>query len=437
MDSQTPPILTCPHCGYAGALAGVRFCPNCGGALPQGTGKTTQIVVDQQIDQVQGGEATGVKIGQIIGNVFVDTDEEAQARERRNLRTLLDKVKRFWMEGVLDAAVRGAALIELEKRVEPGAVERPLAAMAGVTLPAGPDLPAEISIAGAFDAMDRALLIMDGAGAGKTTALLALARDAVARAEQDPTAPVPVVLNLSSWSQAQPPIVDWVAGELALRYQIPREMGRRWLDEGRLALLLDGLDEVGPEHLRACIAALNRFREDYGLLPIGICTRTKDYRAAAAPLRLSGAVELLPLTDDQVEAYLAATGAQAATLRAILRQDADLQDAARTPLMLSLMRQAFADVSPEDLQGERFGTPQERRGRLLERYVDRLAARAGAEPGSPFTREQTSSGLGWLARGMTAQRQSSFLVEQLQPGWLAMRGQYWLYWVGSPRWWGC
>ena len=148
-------------------------------------------------------------------------------------------------------------------------------------------------------------------------------------------------------------------------------MGRRWLDEGRLALLLDGLDEVGPKHIGSCIAALNRFREDHGLLPIGICTRTEDYRAAAAPLRLAGAVELLPLTDDQIKAYLAATGTEAATLAAILQQDADLQDAARTPLLLSLMRQAFADVSPTDLQGEHFGTSQERRGRLLERYVDR------------------------------------------------------------------
>jgi hypothetical protein len=429
--ANTPSTLSCPHCGYTGAQIGLRFCPNCGEALPTAGVRTTQIVVDQQVGQVQGGEVAGVKIGQVTGNVFVGMDEEAQARERRNRRILLDKVKHFWTKGVLDAAVRGATLIELAKRVEPGAVERPLAAVAGVTLLPGPDLPPEIPIADAFDAMDQALLIMDGTGSGKTIALLALARDAVTRAEQDPTAPVPVVLNLSSWSQAQPPIADWVAGELALRYQIPREMGRRWLDEGRLALLLDGLDEVGPEHIGTCIAALNRFREDHGLLPIGICSRKEDYRAAAAPLRLSGAVELLPLTDDQIATYLAATGPHAAALAAILEHDVDLHDAARTPLMLSLMQQAFAGVSSEDLQSEHFNTPQERRERLLERYVDHLAARAGAEPSLPFTHAQTSSGLGWLARGMTAQRQSIFLVEQLQPVWLATRDGRWAYWVGS------
>ena len=60
-----------------------------------------------------------------------------------------------------------------------------------------------------------------------------------------------------------------------------------------------------------------------------------------------------------------------------------------------------------------------------------LAARAGTEPRPPFTREQTLNGLSWLARGMIAQRQSIFLVEQLQPAWLATREQYWLYWVGT------
>jgi hypothetical protein len=428
---DTPSALTCPHCGYAGAQAGLRYCPNCGEPLPQAGVRTTQITIDQQVGQVQGGEVTGVKIGQVVGNVFVGSDDEAQARQRRNLRILLEKVRSFWVDGVLAAAASGATLIELQKRVEPEAVEHPLAQTADSALPASPALPPGIRIAEAFDAMDQALLIMDGTGSGKTTALLELARDAVGRAEHDPTKPIPVVLNLSSWAQLQQPIVDWVAAELALRYQIPREMGRRWLDEQRLALLLDGLDEVGPEHIGACIAALNRFREDHGLLPIGICTRTEDYQAAAAPLRLSGAIELLPLTDAQIEAYLAATGPHAATLAALLQQDSDLQDAVRTPLMLNLMRQAFADVSPEELQAERFRIPRERRQRLLERYVDRLTAPVNAAPRPLFTPGQTQNGLSWLARGMTAQRQSIFLVEQLQPAWLATRGGYWAYWVGS------
>ena len=184
---NTPSILSCPNCGYSGALAGLRFCPNCGKSLPAADVRTTQINVDQTVGQVQDGEVIGVKIGQVIGNVFVGRDEEAQARQRQNLRTLLDKVKRSWLEGVLDPAVREATLIELEKHVEPGAVERPLPTGAGVTLPADADLPPEIPIADAFDTMDQALLIMDGSGSGKTTTLLALARHAVTRAEQDPT----------------------------------------------------------------------------------------------------------------------------------------------------------------------------------------------------------------------------------------------------------
>jgi hypothetical protein len=166
------PTRPCPHCGYAGAQERVRYCPNCGESLPQAGARTMQIVVDQQVGQVQGGEVTAVKIGQIIGNVFVDTDEEAQARQRRNLRNLLDKVESFWVDGVLDATVRGATLIELRKRAELEVVARPLAEAAGAVAPAGPALPADSRVIDAFDAMDHALLIMDGTGSGKTTALL-------------------------------------------------------------------------------------------------------------------------------------------------------------------------------------------------------------------------------------------------------------------------
>jgi hypothetical protein len=119
-------------------------------------------------------------------------------------------------------------------------------------------------------------------------------------------------------------------------------------------------------------------REDHALLAIGICPWTESYWAA--PLWLSDAVELLPLTGDQIAACLGTTGAQAATEAAILLQDADMQDAAHMPLLLPLLRQAFADASPAGPQGEHFGTLEERRGRVLERYADRPADPAVSLP---------------------------------------------------------
>ena len=60
-------------------------------------------------------------------------------------------------------------------------------------------LPPDQKIVDVFDEVKGALLILGEPGSGKTTTLLELARDLIARAEKDSTLPVPVVFNLSSW----------------------------------------------------------------------------------------------------------------------------------------------------------------------------------------------------------------------------------------------
>ena len=50
-DTAASPF-TCPHCGSPGAIAGWRFCTNCGEALPQAAELTSKINVIQQVGQV-------------------------------------------------------------------------------------------------------------------------------------------------------------------------------------------------------------------------------------------------------------------------------------------------------------------------------------------------------------------------------------------------
>jgi len=105
--------MNCPQCGYEQVPSGARFCPACGGAMPQAPGTVAQVQVTQDVERVEGGTVTGVSIRQVIGNVFVGADEETQARRRRNLRILLNKVRDFWVDGVLERSIEGADLIEL------------------------------------------------------------------------------------------------------------------------------------------------------------------------------------------------------------------------------------------------------------------------------------------------------------------------------------
>lgn len=423
--------MKCPQCEYDDIPEGSRFCPKCGAALAEMPRPSTQVTVTQNVHSVESGKVTGVDIGQVIGSVFIGSRGEDETRERRDKRILLEKVKRFWVESMLQESVRGAALIEISKEMRPDAVERPWDTVVPSAESPGRQVPSDKKIADVFDEAEHALLILDGMGSGKTTTLLSLAQDTIERAEHDPLQPIPVVLNLSSWTRPRQPIADWVVEELSAKYQIPRRIGSRWLENNDLALLLDGLDEVEAGRRKACIAAINRFRQDYGLVQIGICSRTQEYETAATPLKLSGAILLQPLTPDQIESYLTAAGPQVETLRQILQEDATLQALARSPLMLNIMRLAYQDIPAEALSGERLNTVEERRKHLLDAYVERMFRRRAQTKVEPFSRERVTRWLAWLAHRLTQDNQSVFLIEQIQQDWLSSGAQRWLYWLAS------
>src|SRR5206468_231949 len=118
------------------------------------------------------------------------------------------------------------------------AVELPLNALVQELNHSPRPLPAGTSIVKVFDRMGGALLILGAPGAGKTTVLLELARDLIARAEQDEGHPIPVVFNLSSWATKRLPLKDWLVEELNRRYEVPRRVAQEWLEANSILPLL-------------------------------------------------------------------------------------------------------------------------------------------------------------------------------------------------------
>ena len=98
-------------------------------------------------------------------------------------------------------------------------------------------------------------------------------------------------------------------------------MGRQWIENNDLILLLDGLDEVKAEHRRACADAINKFRPEYGMTGIVVCSRTREYEELASRLKLNNAVLIQPLTREQIDRYIAAGGPQLAALGNAMRTD--------------------------------------------------------------------------------------------------------------------
>lgn len=297
--------------------------------------------------------------------------------DTRGLSILLRKVRQFWVDGVLAHSIQRSARLTLGLETVEGAVETPWGSLLETPGAESDSVPSVRSYGEIFDEMGGSLLILGEPGSGKTVTLLELTRDLADRAEADPSRPVPVVFNLSSWTDPSRALADWLTNELAAKYLIPKKVGRAWIAESRLLPLLDGLDEVRAEMRVACVEAINAFTRESLLTGVVVCCRLKEYLELPARLALNGAVRLQPLSREQVLAFLAAEGESLAALSHLLQKDSAMLVEARSPLMLSLMVQAYQGLPVEALEAEGAESLAARRRKLMASYVARMFRQAG------------------------------------------------------------
>ncbi len=388
-------------------------------------------MADYQINQnVTGAGNFVVGVGDI--HIGYRLDAEA-ARNRQILDDLLDKVERFWIRSILDPLTASRSWLELSEESQNGLIGNPLAQTLDMEQATGrgyqPSDP-NADISDIYLGVGRTLLILGEPGAGKTIALLKLAKTLIARARGDPRQlePIPVVLPLGGWNARSQTLLDWAAGQLAELYFVSD--GTRLIQERRLALLLDGLDEVADDQQGRCARAINQFNRTVGSPGMAVCSRLQDYRnlIAADPesrLRLYGAVSIQALADAQIERYLEGLGAGLAPLRQALGRSPDLRALARTPLMLNVMAVAF-EAREDDPRPDATAIEEPTLAWLFDAYIERMLGRARNRNGLP-NRDRMFAWLGWLARRMRAQHQPLLLLERLQPSWLERRSDRWLY----------
>jgi predicted NACHT family NTPase len=157
---------------------------------------------------------------------------------------MLQNVRTFWIKGVLEQSLYAVARLELGLTTQPNAVADVWNVLLQRPGQIPQSLPPGTRISTAFDEFGQTLLILGAPGTGKTTLLLELTKDLLARAEQDPNHPLPVVFNLASWAVRQSPLSTWLVDELCERYQVPRKHAQTWTDKELILPLLDGLESV-------------------------------------------------------------------------------------------------------------------------------------------------------------------------------------------------
>jgi eukaryotic-like serine/threonine-protein kinase len=338
----------------------------------------------------------------------------------RNRVPLLRRVRR-WVSDQLDAAFAGVLRIELNLVACPDALVQPYEDQEPAPTTHAP-LPPGISRR--FDESSGSLLILGNPGSGKTTLLLELARDLIARAEQDVQMPIPVVFKLSSWDAPQwqnqsPSLFEWLVHELDNQYEVARDLARALIADDQLLPLLDGLDDVRTlERREACAQAINVFHREHHLTRLVVTCRSAEYADLVTRLRLDDAIEVQPPTEGQIDAYLDYLGAPLAGLRAAVTADAALRELVSTPLILAILAQIYRDAPATPLvaeSGEGSTDTAALYRRLFSAYIDQMMNRRTSVS---FDRTRTMDWLVTLARGMLQNAQQVFLIERLQPNWL-------------------
>lgn len=331
---------------------------------------------------------------------------------------MIKRVRVDWIDGVLEKSLYEAARIDLGLKAQPGAVERGIDVLIQRPAEDPQPLASGTRLLTVFDDQLGQLLILGAPGSGKTTLLLELARDLLDRAAQDENHPIPVVFNLSSWSHRPLPLTEWMAEELRLRSDVPRKLAQDWVEQEQILPLLDGLDEVAGDHREACVEAINAYRAEHGWVKIVVCSRTLEYEALTAKLRLPGAIAVQPLTRSQIEEYLKFAGKQLEGVRNALQVDAGLWELLETPLFISIVALAYKD-RPADCIESVGGSMRSRREQLFAAYVREMFNRRTKE--TRFTAEQIHRWLSWLASRMVARGQTLFQVEDIRSDWVGLR----------------
>jgi hypothetical protein len=285
-----------------------------------------------------------------FGQFSADSAASVTKSEYEQRKILLEKVKLFWIEGFLKPSLQDIPAMRLDLKTRPDAIADLTQGIEALSLELDASYE-ELRETRLYKEMGqgRTLLILGDPGAGKTIALLQLAQRLIERSEQNLSLPIPVVFNLSSWAQEGKSLVDWLINELLEKYQVPKSLSEPWITKQQLILLLDGLDEVKEDYRNDCVRALNKFIGDYPQTEVAVCSRVKDYEALTERLQLSSALCLQPLSPEQVHQFLDNVGGSLAGLKALLKNDAQLEQFAQTPLIANFMSVAYQGWSAQEL----------------------------------------------------------------------------------------
>ena len=269
--------------------------------------------------------------------------------------------------------------------------------------------------------------ILGAPGSGKTTTMIRLLRELLAKAQEDGDMPIPVVLPLASWVLRRQPLAQWILWAVAEKYGVAPRHVRAWLEDEQLVLLLDGLDEVAASHREDCAKAISMYRRQYGTMDMTICCRTREYELLQIPPALYGRLMVQPLDRQQIERFLNRSDGRFTGARAAFTHEARLWDLVDTPLVLSVLLNTFGEAAPSGNLGG--SNPQEFLNMLFAEYVPAMLRQRVVTSQPPLP---TIRSVAFLARQLERPEQTTYSSDLLDT--LSLPERWWGTVLGLANW---
>ncbi|KOV80748.1 hypothetical protein ADL03_31365 [Nocardia sp. NRRL S-836] len=208
-----------------------------------------------------------------------------------------------------------------------------------------------------YDRLGHTMVLIGPIGSGRSTLLRELCLTLVERARNDPDAPIPVVVDLATWraygSRKPTEFTAWLLREMNRRYGISRSAGTIWLRRGRVAVLIDGLDEVPRVDREHCESELAPFASV-------VCS--------TGPIENLPSAHVEPLSRGEVLEYIASVSPRLDGLEAALTPA--VWEQLTSPLALNLLALTHLDKQVDTIGTDLVGSF----------VVERLSGQRGAGP---------------------------------------------------------
>ncbi len=247
----------------------------------------------------------------------------------------------------------------------------------------------------------RLTMILGAPGSGKSMLFRSLAFAYSRQKRNELFDRIPVLLELSRLNDSSLTILEHIVDVFRLNgFPNAAPFVRTALEDGRLELLLDGLDEVSTLNRAVVVQAITDFVDEFDKATVAITCRTQVYKEQFNSI-VDITLEVVEFNDQQINQYLQAwqrqmpPGKSIEQLLQTLRNTPNIMALARNPLLLSIV--AFLYTRPN------FVLPQSR----TQFYSEAVRALFAPKPGVKYKFEESDKKLVLQHLALTNQERST------------------------------